>query len=227
MKRIHRTVIAAIGLALFVQSGTGQTNCASSGPSSRACLIAVADQYFAALAAHDPSKAPMATNTRLMERPIAMPPVRGGNAGVTNSPAVQGIKIGEGLWKTITEGATGFKIYVPDPVLQEVGGIAMIKVENQPTALGFRLKLENGRITEAHHVLVKISDPSRAREPDNTPAGIPRRGSSRRATLARCSPVVSLFFLRREAAEREDPAAHMSIVYDGRMECLCHRAGRH
>jgi len=160
VKRIHPIVIAAIGLTLFAQSGTGQASCASSGPSSRACLIAIADQYFAALAAHDPSKAPMATNTRFMERPIAMPPVRGGNAGVTNSPAVQGIKIGEGLWKTITEGVTGFKIYVPDLVLQEVGGIAMIKVENQPTALGFRLKLENGRITEAHHVLVKISDPA-------------------------------------------------------------------
>ena len=43
------------------------------------------------------------------------------------------LAVGEGLWKTMTEGPTSFKIYVPDPVSGQIGAIAMVKSEGQPT----------------------------------------------------------------------------------------------
>ena len=85
-------LIAASGTA-FAQ--TGQT-------CDRACLLGIADAYFAALTAHDPGKAPMAPNATFTEQ-------------------TQVLKVGEGLWKTTTEGPTAFKIPVPDPVSGQIG----------------------------------------------------------------------------------------------------------
>jgi hypothetical protein len=66
-------LIAASGTA-FAQTGRA---------CDRGCLLAIADSYFAALAAHDPSKAPMAPNATFTEQ-------------------AQVLKVGEGLWKTAT-----------------------------------------------------------------------------------------------------------------------------
>jgi hypothetical protein len=64
----------------------------------------MADAYFGALGAHDPSKAAMAPGAKFTE-----------NAKVVN--------VGEGLWKTASETPTNFKVYVPDPVAGQLGGI--------------------------------------------------------------------------------------------------------
>jgi hypothetical protein len=63
------------------------------------------------------------------------------------------IQPGEGLWKTVTGGATEFKVVVPDAVSQQVGGIVMMQVEGKPAQIGFRLKWVNGKITEAEHLI--------------------------------------------------------------------------
>ena len=102
----------------------------------RQCLIDTADKYIAALAAHDPGKAPLAKTVVTVEN-------------------IHRIQVGEGLWKTATGGATDFKILVPDPVSQEVGGIVMMSEDNKPIELGFRLKLDNGKIVEAEHVIAR------------------------------------------------------------------------
>jgi hypothetical protein len=155
-------VVVTLVLALAIQWAVAQTDCIGTpGSSSRACLVAIAERYFAALAAHDPSKAPMAATVRFTERPekgtgsspLGALPLS--NSRVTDKNDLS-LTVGDGLWKTIAEGPTAFKIYVPDPVSQEIGGIAMIKSEDQPTAFAFRLKVQNGRITEADHILVPI-----------------------------------------------------------------------
>jgi hypothetical protein len=141
-------------LALFSAS----TAFAQTGQAcDRACLLGIADAYFAALAAHDPSKAPMAPNAKFTEQ-------------------TQVLKVGEGLWKTTTEGPTTFKIPVPDPVTGQIGVIAMIKANvTAPPAraggpppppppyavqLALRLKVENRRVTEAEHIYATITAPS-------------------------------------------------------------------
>jgi hypothetical protein len=100
----------------------------------RAALIKLADDYFAALVAHDPRKVSLAPELKTVEN-------------------AKRIKPGEGLWKTTTAGPTEFKIVVPDTVAQQVGGILMMQSDGKPAQVGFRLKVVNGRIVEAEHMI--------------------------------------------------------------------------
>jgi hypothetical protein len=128
-KRIAR--LAAV--ALIVLAGTAQA--AESGkPLDRAALIKLANDYFGALLAHDPKKAPLAADVKTVENAKRIQP-------------------GDGLWKTTTAGPTEFRIVVPDTVSQQVGGMFMIQSDNKPAQVGFRLKVVNGKITEAEHVI--------------------------------------------------------------------------
>ena len=101
---------------------------------NRACLDKTVDTYLAALVAHDPSQVAFAKDVKFVENTKPMKP-------------------GEGLWKTASEGPTTFKIYVPDPVSQEVGFLCVMKDAGKPIQLGLRLKLKNGKITEAEHLI--------------------------------------------------------------------------
>jgi hypothetical protein len=69
------------------------------------------------------------------------------------------MKPGEGLWKTAAVAPETFKIYVPDPVAQQVGFLCVMqehdKDGDKPIQLGLRLKLENGKITEAEHLIAR------------------------------------------------------------------------
>ena len=128
----HRTArLAAVvltALASLAQAAdTGK-------PLDRAALIKLANDYFAALVAHDPGKAGLASDVKTVEN-------------------AKRIKPGEGLWKTTTAGPTEFGIVVPDTVSQEVGGMFIIQSENKPAQVGFRLKIVNGKIAEAEHMI--------------------------------------------------------------------------
>jgi hypothetical protein len=120
----------------------------------RACIVGVADAYLAALAAGDPSAAPLSDEIRFVENVTRMAP-------------------GEGLWATATGGPTAFKIVVPDVALQQVGFIAMMAREHPPlpenpteaqvasaadgvqeVMIAGRLKLDpRGSIVEAEHLV--------------------------------------------------------------------------
>ena len=121
--------VAAAGVGLL---GLGSQ--ASAASCDRACLIGIADNYLAAVVAHDPSKAPLAANVMFVEN-------------------VKRMKPGEGLWKDASGGPTAFKIYVPDVKLQQVGWIGVVQEGGKPMMLALRLKVENGRITQAEHLL--------------------------------------------------------------------------
>ena len=120
------------------------------GPTPRAaescdrdCLKGLADRYIAALVAHDPGQVPLATDVKIVENAKRIHP-------------------GEGLWKTATAGPTGFKIVVPDPYSQEVGGMVLMRSDGKPAQVGFRLKLVNGRITEVEQMIAVPRAPSLA-----------------------------------------------------------------
>jgi hypothetical protein len=104
------------------------------GPLDRAALIKLADDYFAALLAHDPKKVALASDVKTVENAKRIQP-------------------GEGLWKTTSAGPTEFKIVVPDTMSQQVGGMFMIQSDGKPAQVGFRLKVVNGKIAEAEHVI--------------------------------------------------------------------------
>ncbi|MCC6203106.1 MAG: hypothetical protein IT494_08900 [Gammaproteobacteria bacterium] len=122
--------VVALGVAILVTTISQGAGAAC----DRACLLRLADDYLAALAAKAPARVPFATNVRMVEN-------------------AKRIKPGEGLWQTTTGGPTEFKLIVPDAVSQQVGGIVMMQSEGKPAQIGFRLKLENDRITEAEHLI--------------------------------------------------------------------------
>ncbi len=89
----------------------------------RAALLKLADTYLAALVAHDPGKVPLAADAKVVEN-------------------VTRIKPGEGLWKTATSAPTEFKIVVPDPVSQEVGGFDVMQNDGRPARANVQIYAE-------------------------------------------------------------------------------------
>jgi len=159
MAPMHRRIAAAFLGVTMAGSVTLAQNAGAS--CDRACLLSTADAYVAALVAHDPSKAPMAPNAKFTEQSKVL-------------------AVGEGLWKSAVAGPTTFKIPVPDPVSGQIGVILMMKATGaafpagpargnapapDPNApadiqLALRLKVVNKHITEAEHVIARISAPS-------------------------------------------------------------------
>jgi hypothetical protein len=151
--KITRTALAlTAGLGLL-----GLWGSASAQSCDRACLIKTTDQYLAAVVAHDPSKAPLAPGVVFVENVKRMQP-------------------GEGLWKTATGGPTAFKIYVPDETLQQVGWIGVVQQDGKPMMLALRLKLENGKITQAEHLIAAPFGANTPNAPPNPNIVTPRKG---------------------------------------------------
>jgi hypothetical protein len=139
------------------------TSAMATATCDRACIIGVTDAYIAALVAHEPGAAPLSGAIRFVENVTARSP-------------------GEGLWQSIVSAPGSFAIYVPDEVNQTAGYLGMMtymaappapqgtspearaewqataeKIE-QPVLVALRLKLNNGEITEAEHLLTGIRE---------------------------------------------------------------------
>jgi hypothetical protein len=133
--------------ALLVVPAAAQVNRgAAPGSCDRACLTGMADAYFAALVAHDPSKAAMAPTAKFTEN-------------------TQVLKVGEGLWATASEAPSNFKVYVPDPVAGQLGGIVIMKDAGKPIQLALRLKIVNKQITEAEHIISRNANEANFKAP--------------------------------------------------------------
>jgi hypothetical protein len=125
------TGILAAGVLLVATGGV-----ANAADCDRACLNGIVDSYLAALVTHDPSRVKIAADAKFVE-----------NATAT--------KVGEGLWKTASALPTTFKIYVPDPVAQQVAFLGVMTEAGKPVQVGLRLKLRDGQIVEAEHLLAR------------------------------------------------------------------------
>src|SRR5689334_20572178 len=125
---------ALAGAAALAQQKSGAPR--ATAVCDRGCLNALVDSYFAALVAHDPKKVRIAANARFVENVTPMKP-------------------GEGLWKTASAVPTTFKIYVPDPVSQQVGFLGVMEEGGKPVEVALRLKLANGQITEMEHLVAR------------------------------------------------------------------------
>ncbi len=139
----------------------------------RACLIRIADAYLAAIAAHDPKKAPLSDEIVFVEN-------------------IKRTKPGEGIWAAAAGRATAFKIYVPDPVAGQIGLMTVIarRTPNgvEPAQLAVRLKVEQGTIVEAEHIVADVTNKeaiARLAAPrPNMIATVPRAQREPRAQLA-------------------------------------------
>jgi hypothetical protein len=127
----------ALALAASVLLGVPAAGMAQATKAAcdRQCLKNIADSYVAAMVAHDPARAPLARDIRIVEN-------------------VKRIGTSAGLWSRASAVPTTFRIYVPDTTSQQIGYIGVLQAEGKPALLGLRLKVENGAIVEAEHVAV-------------------------------------------------------------------------
>jgi hypothetical protein len=102
----------------------------------RACLRKTANDYIAALVAHDPRTVRLSPDLKFVENTVRL-------------------RAGEGLWTTASAVPTPFALHVPDPVSGQIGFIGMMEESGKPIQLGLRLKVENNVITEAEHLVVR------------------------------------------------------------------------
>ncbi len=107
----------------------------------RQALTDLVDEYLDALVANDPDAVPIDPDADFVENIEAKTP-------------------GEGLWERATGGPTDFAIYVPDPVADQVAFLGVIEEANEPSLLGLRLAVDDGRITEMEHVLARQITPA-------------------------------------------------------------------
>jgi hypothetical protein len=129
---MKKTLLVIVSIFL---SGVFIFAAAADKPCDRACLVALMDQYLAAVVKHNPSGVPLAKDVKLVE-----------NTEVT--------AVGKGLWETATGGPTDFKIYAADPDQGQIGFIGVIEEKQKPTIASIRLKVVNGKITEIDHLVV-------------------------------------------------------------------------
>jgi hypothetical protein len=129
-----RTTAAALLAATFAAApALAQKSC------DRTCLITATDAYLAALVAHDPKKAPLASNVPFVENARRM-------------------KVGEGLWKTTTGGPTRFAIHVPDPVAHSAGWMGMMAQDGKPVQVAIALWFRGDRIVRVEHRVAPVTD---------------------------------------------------------------------
>ena len=143
---IRLATIFRVALVVALQGAAsaatqGATHKAAPDPCDRTCLKALVDSYLAALVAHDPSQVPLAPNLKFVENTVPL-------------------RAGDGFWKTATALPSTFKIYVADPVAQQVGFIGVMQEGDKTVELGLRLKLHKGQITEAEHLVARQLRPT-------------------------------------------------------------------
>jgi hypothetical protein len=130
MKKLMVILFISVVVAGIVAAQAQQ-----SGACNRECLQGMADQYLAAMVAHDASKAPLATNFIFTENTIKLPPT-------------------EGLWFTAS-GLGDFKFYICDRQTGQVAWTGLAKEHDKPVLLSVRLKVVNRLITEAESIVVR------------------------------------------------------------------------
>jgi hypothetical protein len=135
--RLVSLLATVLAVASAAQAALGQARLFQAPLAcNRECLLETAGGYLAALVAHDPTKVKLSPQLKFVEN-------------------AQRLTAGEGLWKTASAVPTAFALPVPDPVSGQIGFIGMMEESGKPIQLGLRLKVENGAITEAEHLVVR------------------------------------------------------------------------
>jgi hypothetical protein len=106
------------------------------GGCDRICLTGILEQYLGALARHQPTSAPFASKVKFTENTVQIP-------------------LGEGLWLGVTEAPTTFRVSAIDAVAGQIGFYGLLKAWGTPALVTIRLKVENSKITEAEHIIVR------------------------------------------------------------------------
>lgn len=139
-KHTFASGLLALGAAAMLL-GTARAGAATCDD---ACLKGFVDQYLDALAAHDPSRLPVAKNVRFTENGVQIP-------------------LGEALWRTF-HGLGGYRHDFYDPQSGGVASYLSIRENDFPDFFALRLKIANQKISQIETVVVRNA-PSAMRMP--------------------------------------------------------------
>jgi hypothetical protein len=130
-----KRLIIAVGVivSLAMMGNFGAAFATPGAKCDRQCLVKMMQQYLAAMVKHDSKAVPFADTVKFTENAAEMP-------------------IGKGLWETVSGGPTDFQIYAADPVVQAAACLVIMKQNDKDVLLGARIKVVNGKITEAEHI---------------------------------------------------------------------------
>jgi hypothetical protein len=120
-------------IAAWAQPGNAASNC------DRTCLTGVLDHYLAALVAKEPSKAPWAKVVKFTENNVSL-------------------KIGDGLWGTISGIQPSADLKFVDPANGEVGYYGVVEEHGNPAYLALRLKVVDRKIAEVETIVSRKGD---------------------------------------------------------------------
>jgi hypothetical protein len=120
---------------------------AVSGPAhcDRACLLAMADRYLAALVERKPETLPWAKTVRFTENSVPM-------------------AIGDGLWGSIRRKGEG-GLHAADPESGNVAWLGVVYDHDAPAYMGLRLKVVDGKISEVESVVARARNPGPFADP--------------------------------------------------------------
>jgi hypothetical protein len=136
----------AFGVALGAHPALGASD--STG-CSRECLSALAESYLAAMLAHDPAKAPLASGVRYTENGVEL-------------------ALPDGLWRTVGNVA-GYRLLVADTKQGTVGFFVKAQENGAPLLVATRLKVVDHRIAEIESLASRLTTTV-----GGGPSGLPR-----------------------------------------------------
>ncbi len=166
--------LSVVFIGLFA-AGIAIAQSQPSGSCDRSCLEGIADQYLAAMVAHDASKAPLAKNLIFTENTVKLPPT-------------------EGLWFTAS-GLTDYKFYISDLREGQVAWVGIVKEHDKPVLLSLRLKVVNRKITEAESIVVRdVSEKNLANLKTPPPAFSETLAPSERISREEMLKIPNLYF---------------------------------
>jgi hypothetical protein len=104
----------------------------------RACLNAIAEQYLAALQAHDPVRAPLAPGARYTENGSELP-------------------LPDGLWRTVGK-VESYRLFVTDAPRGAVGFFVKAQENGSPVLVATRLQVLAQQITEIESIATRLGN---------------------------------------------------------------------
>ena len=109
------------------------------------CLTGILDQYLAGLVAHDPARVPFADRVKCTENNVQL-------------------RIGDGLWGTVSGIRHSADLKFADPQTGQVGFYGIVEEHGIPAYMALRLKVENHRISEVE-TIVRRNEPGPGGDP--------------------------------------------------------------
>ena len=115
------------------QSGAPLPPNVGTGDCDRGCLQGLAEQFIAAVMAHDVSKVPLAKGARYSENSVPLP-------------------IPDGFWKNAT-GVRPYRLYIADPEWGTIGVYARMYENGAPVIVSTRLRVYAHQLTEIETIV--------------------------------------------------------------------------